>query len=434
MRGTTRAEATVAKIEALDTGLFAILPAHTGDRISLLRIQRLMRRMYPNYAYLEIGSDTGASLLPHLLDPLCRTAISIDSRPESTPDERAIDFHYFSTARMMGELGKHASPADLAKLSTIESDASAIDLAQLRIRPQLVFIDAEHTNPAAFSDFMAVLPVIAKDSLVTFHDANLIGDTLRIIERLLTYQRRPYRMLILPECVGVFAFGEFLEAVEIELAPHAMPRAAYFVNSKRYLQYAVADAVVQSTDGLRGQSIADLVAWTAAVEQKLGAAGVAATDLRLQQGDGPKSRVLNDDAVRAASMPVAIVAHLSDLGDKCEEHGSIDYTHKSNRSFEIQGLSISSKARALEYKIQYQDGHWTDWVEEGTFVGNRGKSEFLRGIAVRVKSDLESRYSVRTSCRFAGVRGFIDALEGKEITSQIAHPLRAVQVDLTMRP
>ena len=81
----------------------------------------------------------------------------------------------------------------------------------------------------------------------------------------------------------------------------------------------------------------------------------------------PKSKIVKDDTVRAASRPVAIFAHLSYLGDKRDEHGFLDYTSKSNRQYEFQGLSLSSEARALEYKVQYQDGHWSGWVAEGTF-------------------------------------------------------------------
>jgi hypothetical protein len=78
----------VSRIEALDTSVFAIQPGHYSDRTSFLRVQRLVRTIQPDYAYLEVGSDLGGSLLPHLLDPACRVAVSVDPRPESQPDER----------------------------------------------------------------------------------------------------------------------------------------------------------------------------------------------------------------------------------------------------------------------------------------------------------------------------------------------------------
>lgn len=277
----------VAQIEALDTAIFAIQPGYyEADRISFLRVQRLVRALRPDYAYLEIGSEIGGSLLPHLLDPACVAAVSIDPRPEQQPDERGMDFHYAgnSTARMLAELGRHVTAAQLDKLATIEADASAIDPAMLGRRADLVLIDGEHTNPAAFSDFMAVLRMIADDAVVTFHDANLVGDTLQIIERFLAYQGIPYSLAILPSCVAVFGLGRFRDPVASELGPHAEPAANYYANARRQRHAAVADAVVSKTPALHGQSIAELVAWTNEAVQRFRAGDTAVAEAeRLRQ-------------------------------------------------------------------------------------------------------------------------------------------------------
>ena len=263
----------VSKIKSLDTTIFAIQPGHhpDSDRISFLRIQRLVRNLQPGYTYLEVGSDIGGSLLPHLSDPNCAAAISIDPRPQRTPDERGIDFHYdgVSTACMLDELGKHLSPNELGKLSTIEADASAISRSQFSSRPHLVFIDGEHTNTAAFSDFLAVLPLIADTALVTFHDANLVGDAIQNIERLLVHLATPHSLLILPSCVAVFGFGDFIAPMQTELARYGEERSAYFDAARVQRHQAVANAVIERTDGLRAHSIAELVAWTARTEQML---------------------------------------------------------------------------------------------------------------------------------------------------------------------
>jgi hypothetical protein len=114
----------VSSIEALDTSVFAIQPGHSSDRTSFPRVQRLVRTLQPGYAYLEVGSDFGGSLLPHLLDPACRVAVSVDRRPERQPDERGSDCHYVgnSTARM---LNAAASAADMqARLDAFTSSTS----------------------------------------------------------------------------------------------------------------------------------------------------------------------------------------------------------------------------------------------------------------------------------------------------------------------
>lgn len=260
----------VDKIKMLDTTVFAIQRGHYSDRTSFLRVQRLVGELHPGYAYSEIGSHIGGSLLPHLLDPSCALALSIDPRAKLQPDERGKDFLYVgnSTARMMAELSKHASPAELGKLPTIEADASAIEQAKIGMCLNLVLIDGEHTNLAAFADFMVMLPLLATHAVVTFHDANLIGDTIQIIVRFLLHQQIPYSLVILPSCVAVFGFGAFLRPVETDLAPHAEPMAACFAKSIQQRQIAVADAVIERTAGLRSSSIAELIVWSADAEQR----------------------------------------------------------------------------------------------------------------------------------------------------------------------
>jgi cephalosporin hydroxylase len=274
----------VSRIEALDTSVFAIQPGHYSDRTSFLRVQRLVRTIQPDYAYLEVGSDLGGSLLPHLLDPACRVAVSVDPRPESQPDERGSDFHYAgnSTARMLAELGKHANAEELGKLVTLDTDAASIARTAVATRPHLVLIDAEHTNVAAFADFLSILPLVADDSMITFHDANLVGDTIQIIERFLAYMRTPYSMVILPSCVAVFAFGAFLQPVQTELAPHAEDTQHYFAIARQRRHEAVADAVIARTAGLPARGIAELVAWTADTRQRAASAAASLANMQDQ--------------------------------------------------------------------------------------------------------------------------------------------------------
>jgi hypothetical protein len=267
-----------AMIEALDTRIFAIQPNHYADRTSFLRVQRMIRALKPGYEYLEVGSDIGASLLPHMLDPNCGGMVSFDPRPERQPDERGVDFPYLgnSTARMLRELGEHASPAQLARLLTIDADVSAPGAVPPDLRPDLVLIDGEHTNVAAFSDFITVLSLISEDAIITFHDADLISDTLEIAERLLVQRRTRHSMVILPSCVAVFGFGAFADAVETELAPHGEARKDYFAAARRQRHSMIADAVIGRTEGLPAADIPGLRAWTETVEQRFDAAKAVA--------------------------------------------------------------------------------------------------------------------------------------------------------------
>ena len=157
----------------------------------------------------------------------------------------------------------------------MDTDAAGIDRTAVAACPHLVLIDAEHTNVAAFSDFLSVLPLVADDSMITFHDANLVGDTIQIIERFLTYMRTPYSMVILPSCVAVFGFGAFLKPVQTELAPHAEDNQRYFADARQQRQEAVADAVIARTAGLPARGIAELAAWVAGAQQRAASAAAS---------------------------------------------------------------------------------------------------------------------------------------------------------------
>jgi hypothetical protein len=116
--------------------------------------------------------------------------------------------------------------------------------------------------------------------MITFHDANLVGDTIQIIGRFLTYMRTPYSTVILPSCVAVFAFGAFLKPVQTELAPHAEDSRSYFAAARQQRHEAVADAVMARTTGLPARGIAELVAWAADTQQR--AASAATTIANMQ--------------------------------------------------------------------------------------------------------------------------------------------------------
>jgi hypothetical protein len=175
-------------IATLDLALFADIESQSTDhdRRSLLACQLAIRTLRDDYVYLEIGSHLGGSLQPHVRDPLCRRIFSIDKRPLSQPDERGVDFAYEgnSTARMIDGL-RRIAPEGLEKLTCIDADASAVATDRIDRKPDLCFIDGEHTDHAAASDFDFCRRVISPDGAIVFHDASIIYRALaRIIRRL----------------------------------------------------------------------------------------------------------------------------------------------------------------------------------------------------------------------------------------------------------
>lgn len=170
-----------ARIDRLDLSLFAAIDSQSddGDRRSWLALQREVRRWNGSYAYLEIGSYRGGSLQPYLLDPRCRTILSIDNRPLAPPDDRGEGFRYEdnTTTGMLANL-RTVDPQQVAKIVCFESDARALDPARLPDRPALCFIDGEHTQSAVLSDFDFCLRACASRAIIYFHDDWLIVPAL----------------------------------------------------------------------------------------------------------------------------------------------------------------------------------------------------------------------------------------------------------------
>jgi len=233
----------VARIIALDTSVFAIeSQTSERDQVAFLRIQSLVRRMRGRYAYLEIGSHLGGTLLPHFLDPACESIHSVDPRPPYQPDERGRVFDYLdnSTARMREQLAAAVPPGALQRLTTWEHDAADIPAHRYGRRFDLALIDGEHTNIAAFSDFVSILPALERDACVAFHDANLVLDAIANVERLLRHEGTRHATLILPDLVAVIGLRGAAQAVMAELGPHAVDRGAFVAYARRQLREDIA--------------------------------------------------------------------------------------------------------------------------------------------------------------------------------------------------
>lgn len=241
------------RVDQLDTSIFAVETQMTQkDRISLLSIQRCVRVRLPGYVYLEIGSHLGGTLLPHLLDPACRQAISIDPRPLQQPDARGRSYQYDanSTERMVAGLRSVTSREDLEKLRTFDCDASEISLSTLGMRPQLVLIDGEHTNIAVFSDFISVFPAIAEDAVVCFHDSNLIVDAIYNIERFLKYNRDAHHTIFLADYVCVIGLRGMIHSIENELQQFSVDRDEFAFCSRKNLNITIAKNVFAAERGI----------------------------------------------------------------------------------------------------------------------------------------------------------------------------------------
>jgi hypothetical protein len=176
------------RINRLDLALFEYVPSQTteNERKALLALQSALRGLQ-SFVYLEIGSYLGGSLQPYLLDNRCTGVISIDPRPDATADARGLKGAYgVSLDDMLNGL-KKIPGADMKKLHTIDAttgDLSARDLPQ---RPDICFVDGEHTDTAVLTDANFCLSILGENGLIVFHDANLVyGGIETFVQKLAT--------------------------------------------------------------------------------------------------------------------------------------------------------------------------------------------------------------------------------------------------------
>jgi len=201
------------RINQLDTTLFEGVPSQTSgdDRRSLLAIHAAVAGLRGSFAYLEIGSHLGGSIQPYLLDDRCNMIISIDKRPARQPDMRGQTYEYpgNSTERMLQYL-RRISAEGVRKLRTFDADAGQLKPSEISVRPDVCFVDGEHTNLAIERDFAFCLSVVEDRGVIFFHDSNIVFEGLsRIVEGLKASGRR-FRAYNLPTHLFVIDLGERL--------------------------------------------------------------------------------------------------------------------------------------------------------------------------------------------------------------------------------
>jgi hypothetical protein len=227
-----------------DTSIFTILTALSdADRTTFMELQNLVGGLYPGYCYLEVGSDLGGSLIAPLMDSRCGSLVSVDLRPANQPDERGrtFDFPDNTTSRMLEVLANAGvSERALARLRCFDSDLEQLPFWRVGQKAHLAFIDAEHTNQAVFRDWLNVSRFIAADSVVAFHDANLIFDALENIKAVLRHQSIKFSACYLPDTVFVLAFNNLASEVLRAFSGKTLDPAIFIAASRRTLNAEIA--------------------------------------------------------------------------------------------------------------------------------------------------------------------------------------------------
>lgn len=232
-------------LEDLDLSVFSVESATSeNDKRSLLRLQKLVSGSVAQYSYLEIGSDQGGSLVPILRDQNCAHAISVDLRPEKQPDERGISFYYplDGEARMLDNLRGCLRPDELDRLRIFRCDIRDVDVADVP-KIDLALIDGEHTNTACFSDADRMLDFVNDDSVITFHDSNLIDDAIQNFERMLSRLKIDHSTVLLPDKVAAIGLGKFAKAITAQLGFLSAPRSDFFADAQLNRWISIANSI-----------------------------------------------------------------------------------------------------------------------------------------------------------------------------------------------
>jgi hypothetical protein len=229
-----------ANIESLDVGLFSHIDSQTtvADKRVLLAIQRAMRRSLPHYVYLEIGSHLGGTIQPHLLDPRCLKIYSIDSRPFRQPDVRGIDQIYpdNSTERMLERLRSLAAD-QVPKMVCFDSQSQEVDTRSIDCRPQICFIDGEHTDQAVGQDFEFCLSVVDPDGVIIFHDADLVYRGIQSITARLKEAQARHKAIKLDGSVYSISLGNCAIGNDPTIRQFRRNTGFYFLKSRLRLSY-----------------------------------------------------------------------------------------------------------------------------------------------------------------------------------------------------
>ncbi len=138
---------------------------------------------------------------------------------------------------------------------------------------------------------------------------------------------------------------------------------------------------------------------------------------------GPPLVARPDDA-----LIVAVNAHFGMRGDIFGPNGYVD---EGADAYTIQGFALQSEIGAVEYRVRFPNGSWSDWVGESTFAGTRGQSIPITGFTVRLPEAMRDRFELGVHGLFVG--GIqVEARDGEDCVAAKGAELRGLQVTLRL--
>jgi hypothetical protein len=139
--------------------------------------------------------------------------------------------------------------ADVGKIHTIDEGTDRLNASALPFRPDLCFVDGEHTDRAVLRDARFCLSIVNPNGCIAFHDAHAIYRGLdEFIRHDLVPSGRAFRAYALPDVVFVIELGasNLHEQPEIRtmLENNYQPYLASLMINDRYRQIALHPAIM----------------------------------------------------------------------------------------------------------------------------------------------------------------------------------------------
>jgi hypothetical protein len=147
------------------------------------------------------------------------------------------------------------------------------------------------------------------------------------------------------------------------------------------------------------------------------------TDWKVSTGSGLAPRA-------ADALTVVVNAHIGMRGDIFGPRGYVD---EGSDQYTIQGFALESEIGAVEYRVRFPDGAWSDWVGEGMFAGTRGHALPIIGFSVRIAERLADRFGVIAHGLFVG-GAKVEKLSGEDCIAPMGADLRGLQVIVRPTP
>ena len=99
------------------------------------------------------------------------------------------------------------------KIICFDSDASEIDKRNITARPDICFIDGEHTNKKVVSDFGFCQSVMKEDGIIVLHDARVVRHGICEIIGRLERSREKFKRLDMKSSLVAIFFGRSVNLV-----------------------------------------------------------------------------------------------------------------------------------------------------------------------------------------------------------------------------